>query len=461
MNKWLLVILVLFCFVACDDDFATGADMQPVASADTLHLGTILTGNSSPTYLLKLYNRNDKDLQLTSIVLRNAGSSGFRMNVDGLSGSSFTQSEFLRIASGDSLFMFVEATFPEAKGGITQHLDYVDVTCNGKTSTIVLEALSKDVKKLRAYTVTKDETWSNAQEVQIYDSLVVAKGVTLTLSDSATLYLHDKANIVVYGRLKTRGTKDRPVTIRGDRTDNMFDNLPYDNLPSQWGSLYLRKESRNSSLEYTNIHGMSEGIFVQSDARFTNCRIKNSDGNLLTALNAQMNLENCELSNCSGSLLDLTGGTYTIVHCTLANYNFASIIRQEAVRLSNRDTLEVEDAPLHKCEFVNTIVWGKRFDPDIRLDYYKPIEGDSIFSYSFDHCLLHANGEDDEQFVGTIWNEDPMFVLIDNENYTYDLHLDKDSPCICAGNESWVAKYPKDIEGNRRQEYPSIGCYEK
>ena len=162
MKNLVLILLAMLSLISCDDDFATGSESQPVASADTLHMGTILAGNSSPTYQLKLYNPNSKELKLTSIVLRNAPSSGFRMNVDGMNGTSFTNSDLLRIASGDSLFVFVEATFqPEGKG-IQHHLDYVDVSCNGKTTTVVLDAVSKEVRKLQGYVVTANEVWDRA-----------------------------------------------------------------------------------------------------------------------------------------------------------------------------------------------------------------------------------------------------------------------------------------------------------
>lgn len=432
MNKWLLVILALLCIVACDDEVATSADVQPVASADTLHLGMVLAGNSSQTYQLKLYNRNTSDLKLTSVKLRNAETSGFRMNVDGMNGAVFTDSNLLRIAAGDSLFIFVEATFAKGTNLEDRHIDYIDIACNGKTQTVVLDALCKNVKEYHGHIVKANEVVREDEGIQVFDSLVITKDAEFLMLPGATLYLHDKAKIVVYGSLNLQGSQDKPVVIRGDRMDNMLDNLPYDNLPSQWGSIVLTKDSHDNVIRFADVHGMSDGIVIQSDAEIYSSRIKNSDGNLITAFEADVKMTNCELMNAAGSLLEIVGGSTVVTYCTLANYNFAAPIRQEALRISYTNPETGEEIPLRRCELTNCIVWGRRYEVSTELGI-------------FDHCLV---------------NEDPLFVKIDDENYTYDLHLSAESPCIGAGRPVETAEASVDIEGNKRSEAPSIGCYE-
>lgn len=459
----LILLLSILCFVSCDDNVATGPNVQPELSADSIHMGTVFAGISSPTYLLKLYNRNRDDLKITQIKLRNAAESGFRMNVDGMNGSDFTNSDLMRIAAGDSMFIFVEATFSKLNSSESNNvecIDYIDIVCNGKTQTVVLDAQSKEIRELRGHEVLSNEVVREDEEVQVFDSLVVSSDAELLMLPGSTFYLHDKAKIIVYGALSIQGSQEKPVTIRGDRLDNMFYNLPYDNLPSQWGGIVLTKESHDNRISFADIRGMTDGIIIESDAHFFSSRIKNSDGNLISARNAEMVVENCELSNASGCLLEVIGGNCEVIHSTLANYNFASPIRQEAVRLSNCDTVAHADAPLIKCNFVNTIIWGKKFVPDVRLDYFAPEQGDSIFCYSFDHCLLHADGADDEQFVATMWNLDPQFLNIDDKNYTFDLHLSSESPCLGAGTPAGATLLPLDIEGKPRAANPSLGCYE-
>lgn len=479
--------LILLIMASCnDDDFATGADAQPSLSTDTLHLGTILAETSSQTHQVMLYNRCKDDLRLTSISLREAGTSGFRMNVDGMNGDHFTNSDLLRISSGDSLYIFVEATFSSDNGGFTKHEDHIDILCNGVQQSIVLQATSQDVRKLKGEIITQDLTLTRNSNVQIFDSLVIAEGVTLTLEDSVTLFLHDKTDIIVYGTLIAQGTREAPVTIRGDRTDNMFDNLPYDNLPAQWGTLYLKSSSHNNLWEHLELRGMSQGVVIDSAQVDTlsaprliirSSRIKNSAGNLFTAHSATMTIENSELSNAAGSLLELYGGSYDFTHCTLANYNFASAISQVAVYFSNFDTLSYTMHPLLRCNFNNTLIWSrvegdKKFSDIIPQYYYVliPVPGgaegemqyaDSIFNYRFDHCLLHADGTDDKDFINTVWNKDPMFTLIDHPNYTYDFRPGEGSPAIGAGTNAYIDRCPEDLDGQMRDTTsPTIGCYE-
>lgn len=464
----LLLMTLGLSVASCNDEISTSPSDQPYLTADTLQMGQLLAGNSSKTYQLRIINPCSSEIRLSSVVLRHGGESGFRMNIDGMNGTSFTDADLLHIAPKDSMFIFVEATFAETGAGLMSHTDYIDVTCNGKTQSVVLLAESKDVLKLHGRHITEDEVWERTQEVQIYDSLVIDEGVTLIVEDSVTLYLHDKADIKVRGTLVCLGKLGAPVTIRGDRTDNMFPNLPYDNLPSQWGSLYIEKTARDSKFVYTDIRGMSAGISVDSsNVMFDCCHIKNSDANLLTGYMATLLLQNCELSNASGALLDIYGGWCDVMYCTIANYNFASAIKQRAVHLCNVNEERAAYTPLYRCNFTNTIVWGDTYKPDVYPEYYKvqidedalgsPVFADSVFCYNFDHCLLHADGNDDADFVKILWNEDPLFRLIDDDNYSYDFHLLDESPAMGAGV---VCDVKTDIEGTERQNTPCIGCYE-
>ena len=473
---WIIALMVAL-WTACDDEhFATGAGDQPTLSTDTVSMGTVLSCNSSTTHLLKLYNHCDGDLKLTSITLRNAETSGFRMNVDGMNGTQFTNSDLLRIAQNDSLFIFVEGTFPMGDVMRTEYKDYIDIVCNRRTQTVVVDAWCQNVEHVTTWVVSDHDTLTEDDlPKQIMDSLIVEPGATLVIDSGVTLYLHNKAGIRVSGTLLCQGTKEAPVTIRGDRTDKLFSNLPYDNLPSQWGSMKIDSLAQGCTFVYADIHGMADGIIVDStDVTFESCRIRNSDGNLLTCRMTRLLLLNCELSQAAGALLDIHGGKDSIIHCTLANYNFNRIIYSAAVCLSNQDTAQKRYTPLEECYFQNTIVWGKgyyevnpkEFRPDINTYYQKTTTSgkaqyaDSVFCYTFDHCLLRAKGSDDNDFIQTIWNVDPAYVRLDKKNYDFDFHLKTTSPAIGKGSGIGAKRCPKDLDGNTRLPIPTIGCYE-
>jgi hypothetical protein len=93
-------------------------------------------------------------------------------------------------------------------------------------------------------------------------------------------------------------------------------------------------------------------------------------------------------------------------------------------------------------------------------DRVNQIRYDSVFHYTFDHCLLHAQGTDDDDFIQTLWNQDPKFQLIDADNYSYDFRLGEDSPARGAGNPAYIERTPVDLDGRQRTATPSIGCYE-
>ncbi len=71
---------------------------------------------------------------------------------------------------------------------------------------------------------------------------------------------------------KAAGTAEKPVTMRGDRIDRMFDYLPYDRTPGQWQGIRLREASADNELKYTDLHSAYHGIVVDScDLATRNC----------------------------------------------------------------------------------------------------------------------------------------------------------------------------------------------
>lgn len=487
MMRYLPLFLFVLLLAACSDDLLTDVTAQPsyeLNEADCYSLGTLLNGHQTATQKLMLYNRQQGEIALESINLRGGGQSIFRINVDGMAGFSFSNRDLLHIAQGDSLCILLEARF-DGKQDEREMLreDFIDIQCNGRLTSIRLTVKTLDVEELRDETIMVDTLWLNGGlDKLIYGDLVVAEGTTLTIDSGVTLYLHDHASIEVYGTLVLRGVLDSPVRLLGDRTDKIFENLYYCDMPSQWGGIRIHPGSVGNRFTYADIRGMTSGIYLSQEEcpadgslegeqqlNICNSLIQNSDSSLITAHNATMIIENTCLMNSAGALLELAGGVYDITHCTLANYNYWATFRKADVVMRNYDDTEEGrlPRPLYSCSFTNTLIYGNSgFDPNIDADYYAFGDtdgwpGDSIYNYRFDHCLVHSTtGSDDDDCISVLWTEDPLYQLVDLPNYVCDPHLQSDSPCIGAGTSSTLSRLPFDRDGNPRAAIPTIGCYE-
>lgn len=458
--------------VSCSDDMQTSGDAQPTIplnAKDCYDFGTLLSGATSATQRLIVHNDNKGAIELQSVTLRGGDDSAFRINVDGMAGVSFTRPELLHIAKGDSLFILMEVT--TAKEQTERELiieDFLDIACNGRTTSIRLQVLSQAIEQLHDITLDTDTHWdSKGLDKQIFGTLTIPEGVTLTVTDSVRLYLHADAMIDVHGTLVLQGTStQQQVALLGDRTDKMFDNLYYYDMVGQWGGICFHPSSHGNVIDHTFIKGMTSGIVINGKDETTdgqqltlrNSIVKNSNASLISATSATMTLENACLMNSGDALVELNGGTYDITHCTLANYQFWTAYPPADLVLRNYTPGEMPtSSPLHRCDISNTIIYGAGKAPNIGLDYAPSVSKDSIFCYRFDHCLLNAEGEDDDDFISTLWAEDPLYVLIDMPNYLCDPHLQAESPARGKGKP---LPLQHDIDGKPRSNPPSIGCYE-
>ena len=144
--KYFLISLLgcLGLLSACDDldNYSTNPSHTLELSQEVLHLDTILTGVGTSTHILKVYNRHKDPLLISSIQLADAGNSGFRINVDGIKGTSFTDVE---IRQKDSLFVFVEATrFPQDSDEPIFKRDSIVFITNGVRHDVTLQAYGQD-----------------------------------------------------------------------------------------------------------------------------------------------------------------------------------------------------------------------------------------------------------------------------------------------------------------------------
>ncbi len=463
LSVFLSIVSCIVISTACDDldNYSTNSAHTLEFSQDTLQMNTILTGVGTSTHILRVYNRNKEPLLISSIQLADANNSGFRINVDGVKGSSFTDVE---IRQKDSLFVFVEATLPaqDSDEPIFKKDSIVFIT-NGVRQDVKLQAFGQDFIAFRAKEIVQDTIINSQRPIVIYDSLIIAENATLTLHEGVRLYFHGKSGIKVYGQIIAQGTIEKPIVFRGDRTDNMFPYLPYDRLPGQWDGIQISSNSFENVFDWVDIHGGIFGIrcdsagVERSKLKLTNSIIHQVSGDALNMTDCKAAVGNSQISNAGGYCVNLTGGEYEFAHCTIANYYSWDVKRGVALRFANEQNNIPH--PIFLAAFRNCIVAGSSND---EISGVSSKDTSIPFNYYFSHCLINSIVEENDKIINVIWEKDNNFLLLDNKEQRYDFRLDPKSAAINIGADEDALKYPHDLIGNSRlqDEAPDAGCYE-
>ena len=465
-THYLLYVLFLSLCVftaACSDEesFTTAADAKLSFSSDTVSFDTIFSGISSSTERFNVYNRNSKAVRLSNVKLESGGASGFRMNVDGQYGSSLSNIDILK---NDSIFVFVEVTCKEQQTATPALVsDAIVFTLeNGMQQKVVLEAYGQNIRMMKAVTIKNDTTISSSIPVVVYDSLVVAEGATLNIDAGTTLCFHNDANLLVHGNLNINGTLEKPVTLRGDRTDKMFPYLPYDRLDGQWGGVWISSTSKACSIKYADIHSGCFGIICDSIKEgivIENSIIHNVAGDALRLTDCKALVANTQISNAFGNCVGIYGGSADFYYCTLAQFYPWDGDRESALYVSN--SIGDETHLVEHANFLNCFVTGYA-DDEV---FGNP--GENELNIRFYNCVLMTDVSDEQYFIDCTAEakdkdkyKETNFTLFDTDTYSYDFHLDSLSTAREMGAAEYSALYPLDKDGTPRGTSPDAGCYQ-
>lgn len=452
------LLLVIGLSSCIEDDISSSSSDQPEFSVDTLKMGPIFTEAGTPTHSFTVYNRHDKIININLIKLRDDEAGMFRLNVDGTSGKEFQNVE---IRPNDSIFVFIEATLA-ANGtntpvSIERHLDF---TTLGVTKTVVITAEGQDVDRHRGLVIDKDTRFTANKPYQIFDSIIVKNGATLTLDPGVTLYFHNNAFMRVEGTLISNGTAEKNVNFTGDRIDNVVNDLPFELMSGQWAGVEFTPTSRNNYLSHTSIRNTQWGVFVDSIGShdnpaltLINCQLRNSQEYSLAAIHSDIKAVGCEIAEASAGLTYLRGGNHIFNHCTFANYYLFTALGGPAIQFShiNTDSDDGSGLPYMIADFTNSIIYGNGTELS-----HGDLTGTAI---TLRYCLLKSEGTDDDNFHCCIWGEDPLYYTIRNE-YIFDYRLKNESPAIGAAYlEYTLPEATYDRYGLPRGTQPDLGAY--
>ena len=457
-------VLIFSCHP--ERNFIEDSDAKLSFTLDTLYFDTVFTTLSTVTKSFRIKNPHNQFIQIEEVSLAGGTSSVFRINVDGTPGTEF---HHLEIAPKDSMYVFVEATLaPNQSNEILRIQDSILFFTNGNLQDIDLVAWGQDVHLLRDSVIEDHVTWEADKPYLIVGYAYVDSTASLSIEQGARIHLHRDALLYVDGRLEVTGTVDEPVRFMGDRLEEF-----YEDIPGQWGFIYLSENSSGNRIDYAEIVNGTMGILIsappesgnQPDLEISNTFIHRMSSNGIYALNASVTATNVVIGDCGGSCTGLVyGGAYEFTHCTLNNNwpGYFSNRQLPALLLTDYFGTYDEEGNLlvytggvfEKAGFFNSVIYGND-RMELVLDSYD----DRQLVYRFDHCLTRI----DEDSLD--YQTDPLFTsIINNENPMLDSLFMPDSlsPVIDEGLSDYAILLPLDRNGNSRLDdaAPDLGAYE-
>ena len=424
---FVLTALALGMTGCISDEVSTSSADVLAFSADTLKFDTVITSQGTATKQFIIYNRGKKMINVSSIKVASKSEAKFYLNVDGVKGDEFHDVE---IRGKDSVYVFVECYIdPTGHDEPVAVDDRIDFVTNGVQQSVTLTAWAQDVERMVGDTIKADARLSGVKPYLIYDTLVVNEGVTLTIDPGVTLLFHDKAALKVNGTLKALGSMDKNIEMRGDRLDHVVGKIGYDIMSAQWGGVTFGEHSFDNELNYVNMRGSTDGVFVTSadpsrcSLSIFNSVLHNAKNSVLVSHNAWVEACGTELSDAGKSVVGLMGGKARFAQCTMANYYLFAAIDGAIVDFAVQDSVG-KYAPLD-CKIDNCVIYGNCADVSMG-----DLTGTSIY---LRNCLLKSKGTDDSNFLSCKWGGDPKFYTV-REDYIFDYRLKNGSDAIAIGD---------------------------
>ena len=476
----LVLILLVFASQACkkEQHISDDPNLKLTFSTDTVMFDTVFTSLGSATHQLRIFNRSENDLNISSIRLTGGENSPYRFNLDGENGVEFYDKV---IPAGDSLFSFLRVTInPNDMNSPFVVEDDLEFVTNGNKQTIKLLAWGQNANYIVAdkvvniggqpyhYHIVADslETtiWTSERPYVIYGYALINSYGTLRIEKGTQIHCHQGGGILSWsdGQLIIDGTAEEPVVVQGDRLEAY-----YNDIPGQWEQILMMdgRAGADHRISHAIIRNGTIGINCQSVLKATECALRidntiveNQSSYGLFSILYAVEAKNFVIANCGYANFWAFGGDYRFVHGTIANYWNANEHNknENAISVTNY-AIGGNNEPVYypfRMEMDNCIVYGKQKD-----EFKATFGPDADSLYTFDHCLIKS-----EKYKGTmpgfnhcLFNLEPCFA----NAMKPDCHLDSiASPAIGTGNPLFGNEVPYDLDGVSRIGAPDMGAYQ-
>lgn len=454
----LLAALLMLTFTNCGKkQFLSKKNLS--FSVDTLVFDTVFTTIGSTTKQFKIYNNENRTVNIQEIELVGGENSPFRMNVDGIKGTKITD---IDLEGKDSLFVFVEVTLDINSQNLPMIVeDSIRFRTNGVDQYVKLAVWGQD-----AYFHYKDlneGVWPNDKPHVVYGFAAVDSAKTLTIPAGTQVHMHKNAIFYVYkSTLNIQGTIGNEVVFQGDRLE-----ADYDDVAGQYYGIYFQ-EAKPSTIDYAIIKNGTAGIHLYSEdenntgytLNLTNTIIQNQARyGVFIYSGAKVKAENCILAkNGIHSLLVLGGGDFNFNHCHLLGYrNFND--SSPAVGITNfyyNSTLDqTEISEIHEGVITNSVIYGNQ-SSELVIDTLNPNQTFN-FNFQFKNNLIKSSTQfTGSYFSNNVYNLNPLFKNIEVNDFFYY----SDSPLNNSSNSLYPTSNGLDIRGVLRNTVSDIGAYE-
>lgn len=457
---------MLLMAVSCNKDEITfdAPSQQLRFSADTVFCDTVYHQVRSETYLVKVYNNEDKDVLIPRINLEKGSASLYRINVDGKPGYDFKD---VPLRKKDSMYIFVEIA-PEATGPEAIAEDKILFSSGAGQQHVTLFSVVQDAEffietPTNPNVIATHTTWDKTKAKIIYGNLTINPNITLDIQPGTKVYFHTNSGMKVStgATLNINGALNDEVILRGDRNDEK-----HDTIPKNWNSIRMEANSI-LNMNFARLFGGTRGLDMkQNTANIRNSFIHNFFEYGIYAVGSAVTASNLVMNNCGESCIGIfRGGNHSYTHSTIANYSKSmGTFNRNGITATNEwknASGTTEQGALQRLDIKNSIVFSDR-DNSINFEQtpgqqFEFMIQNSLIKYS-NTSEAGFNFDTNVNVVQSIKNEDPQFL-----NYfaaKMNLRVKPASPARGKGNVTVAGTVPLDIVNVSRTTNPTLGAYQ-